>query len=277
MKITVLSDNRKVLPDIDAEHGLSVYVETAKHKVLLDTGSSDLFIQNANKLGIDLSEVDYLFLSHGHVDHTGGLPYFMQINKRAKVIASSKILNHTYYSTRNGLHSISMDTDLMDYADRMMWVEQTLTIDKDINIFVNTSDQYPKPIANNALMCQAWRGMIIPDDFSHELLFTIEEEGLFVFTGCAHNGLLNILKTVEKHIQTPVKTVIGGFHLLDKNENMEYETDKDISEIASLINSSYPDVTFLTGHCTGNMVYNSLSSKVHQGMILIYSGFDIQV
>ena len=66
MKAVVLSDNRKGLPDIETEHGLSIYLETEKHIILLDTGGSDLFLQNASKLNIDLAAVDYVFISHGH-------------------------------------------------------------------------------------------------------------------------------------------------------------------------------------------------------------------
>ena len=73
MKWTVLSDNRTQNPSLLTEHGLSILLETDEHRILLDTGASDVFIRNAERMGIDLSTVDYVFISHGHSDHAGGL------------------------------------------------------------------------------------------------------------------------------------------------------------------------------------------------------------
>ncbi|MBQ3753749.1 MAG: MBL fold metallo-hydrolase, partial [Prevotella sp.] len=82
MKWTVLSDNRTNDSQFETEHGLSILLETDKHRILLDTGASDIFIRNAEKMGIDLSRVDYVFISHGHSDHAGGLKHFLNINER---------------------------------------------------------------------------------------------------------------------------------------------------------------------------------------------------
>ncbi len=69
MKWTVLVDNRTNNPALETEHGLSILLETEQHRILLDMGASNLFIRNAESLGIDLSTVDYVFISHGHSDH----------------------------------------------------------------------------------------------------------------------------------------------------------------------------------------------------------------
>ena len=91
MKWTVLSDNRTCKDQLQTEHGLSILLETEKHRILLDTGASDVFIRNSEKMGIDLSTVDYVFISHGHSDHAGGLKHFMEINDKA---ASERDQNH---------------------------------------------------------------------------------------------------------------------------------------------------------------------------------------
>ena len=83
MKWTILSDNRSSDSRLSTEHGLSILLETERHKILLDTGASDVFIKNAEQLGIDLSDVDYVFISHGHSDHAGGLRYFLEYNRQA--------------------------------------------------------------------------------------------------------------------------------------------------------------------------------------------------
>ena len=76
MRIVNLIENTEGHPGCRCEHGLSFYIETERHKVLMDTGASDGFLANADLLGIDLGEVDAVILSHGHYDHGGGIPAF---------------------------------------------------------------------------------------------------------------------------------------------------------------------------------------------------------
>lgn len=84
MRLVVLADNRTLSRDLQTEHGLCVYLETDQHKILLDTGASDIFIQNANKLNINLQAIDYVFISHGHSDHIGGYLIFWKSTEQLK-------------------------------------------------------------------------------------------------------------------------------------------------------------------------------------------------
>ncbi len=107
MKWTVLSDNRSSDSHLSTEHGLSILLETEQHKILLDTGASDLFIRNAGQLGIDLSDVDYVFISHGHSDHAGGLRYILEHDQKAQVIVSPDAMSGHFFSRRGNLHCIT--------------------------------------------------------------------------------------------------------------------------------------------------------------------------
>ena len=109
MKWTVLSDNRTQNSSLETEHGLSILLETDKHCILLDTGASDVFIRNAErlrvgaagmKMGTDLSTVDYVFISHGHSDHAGGLQYIVGRDRKAKVLVSPDAMSGKFYSKR---------------------------------------------------------------------------------------------------------------------------------------------------------------------------------
>lgn len=79
MKIVTLVENTAGNEKCIAEHGLSVYIETEKHKLLLDAGQTDAVVKNAEALGVDLSAVDTVILSHGHYDHSGGILPFSKL------------------------------------------------------------------------------------------------------------------------------------------------------------------------------------------------------
>ena len=85
MKVVTLMENTACREDLCFEHGLSLYIETENHKILFDAGQSAAFADNAEKLGVDLRELDFAVLSHGHYDHSGGLKRFLQCNDRAAV------------------------------------------------------------------------------------------------------------------------------------------------------------------------------------------------
>ena len=114
MKWTILSDNRSSDSRLSTEHGLSILLETERHKILLDTGASDVFIKNAEQLGIDLSDVDYVFISHGHSDHAGGLRYFLEYNRQAQVIVSPDAMGGKFFSKRGNLHNITTEWPEID-------------------------------------------------------------------------------------------------------------------------------------------------------------------
>ena len=234
MKWTVLSDNRSDDSRLSIEHGLSILLQTTnkreqcdaciniaerggarrsqteQHKILLDTGASDVFIRNAEQLGIDLGDVDYVFISHGHSDHAGGLRYFLQHNQKAQVIVSPDAMSGKFFSKRGNLHSITTEWPEID-EDRLVLTDQTCEILEDLHVIAHIPQTHPMPKGNQNLYVQNANGDYIHDDFRHELALYVD--GL-LFTGCAHSGLENILAACP----WPVHTVVGGFHLLDGQE-----------------------------------------------------------
>ena len=107
MKITALVENTCESGKYSVEHGLSLYIETDKHKILFDMGQTELFCENAKKLGVDLGKVDFAVLSHGHYDHGGGLAKFMEINKKAPIYIHEKAFGEHYNGTEK---YIGLDT-----------------------------------------------------------------------------------------------------------------------------------------------------------------------
>ena len=271
LKWTVLSDNRSDDSRLSIEHGLSILLQTTnereqcdaciniaerggarrsqteRHKILLDTGASDVFIRNAEQLGIDLSDVDYVFISHGHSDHAGGLRYFLQHNQKAQVIVSPDAMSGKFFSKRGNLHSITTEWPEID-EDRLVLADQTCEILEGLHVIAHIPQTHPMPKGNQNLYVQNANGDYIHDDFRHEQALYVD--GL-LFTGCAHSGLENILAACP----WPVHSVIGGFHLLDGQE-----TAGEIKALAQRLKAKYPETQFYTSHCTGDNVFEVMKN-----------------
>ena len=256
MKWTVLSDNRSYDASLETEHGLSILLETEKYRILLDTGASDVFIRNVQKMCVDLRTVDYVFISHGHSDHAGGLKYFLEVNDKAKVIVSPDAITGKFFSKRRYLHSIT--TQWPDCVqERFLLVDQTCEIADSLHIIAHIPQICPFPQGNKDLLVKDGDDFV-SDDFRHELaLYT---DGL-LFTGCAHSGLENILSACL----WPIKTVVGGFHLLDG-----HETEDELTGLGQRLKKTYPQTQFYTSHCTGDAVFATLN-KVMGDQIRIFS------
>ena len=256
MKWTVLSDNRSCNPALETEHGLSILLTTERHNILLDTGASDLFIRNAELLGVNLSDVDYVFISHGHSDHAGGLRYFLEHNQKAQIIVSPDAMSGKFFSKRGNLHNITSEWPEID-DDRLILINQTCEKAEGIHVIAHIPQNHPMPKGNQNLYVQDANGDYIHDDFRHELALYID--GL-LFTGCAHSGLENILAACP----WPVHTVVGGFHLLDGQE-----AEEELAALAQRLKINYPNTLFYTSHCTGDNVFEVMKGVMGEQLILL--------
>ena len=270
MVFTILSDNRTTDDRFLTEHGLSVFVESRGRRLLLDTGASGVFIQNAQTLGIDLRTVDYLFLSHGHSDHTGGLGHFLEINDKAKIIMSDQIVGHQFYSMRGFMHRVTAHLPLDGVEERLMHVESEDSLPSGIKIISHIPHKRPLPLANIHLYVMNEQGQLVSDDFRHEMAIWVD--GL-LFTGCAHSGLLNILEACP----WPVHTVVGGFHLLDARSEERFEQPNELEALAQQLKNDYPDTTFYTSHCTGDIAFATMQRVMGSQLQAFSCGMQVMI
>lgn len=113
MKIVNLVENTPGIPGCGYEHGLSFYIETKKHRLLADSGATDIFLRNAKMLGIELAKVDTMFLSHGHYDHAGGILAFSRVNPDAKIYLKASAGGDYYHLKNDGEKYIGIDKEIL--------------------------------------------------------------------------------------------------------------------------------------------------------------------
>ena len=154
IKWTVLTDNRSCDASYKTEHGLSILLESEHHRILLDTGASDVFVRNAALLDIDLSTVDYVFISHGHSDHAGGLRSVLEHNQKARVIVSPDAMSGKFFSKRGNLHSITTEWPKIG-KDRLVLTDQTCEILEGLHVIAHIPHINPMPKGNRNLYATA--------------------------------------------------------------------------------------------------------------------------
>ena len=258
MIIKTLVENTSISQSLASEHGLSLYIETKDHKILFDVGESDLFFENAEKLDVNISEIDYLIISHGHYDHGGGLKKFLKENTKAEVFIHNLAFEKHYAIRSNDeLDYIGLDEDLKT-DKRIIYTGDRFFINKGIHVFSNITQREPGPKSNSGLLTENI-GEMVDDIFLHEQNLVIEEDDKVVLiTGCAHNGIVNIIKhfyDIRRYMPT---CVIGGFHLSSRlvgNENIE-----TIDKIAEYLMGT--DAKYYTCHCTGIEAYKQLKASM---------------
>lgn len=233
MRITVLAENTSVGEQIGAEHGLSLFIETEKHRILFDMGQTDLFAENAAKLGVDLRTVDFAILSHGHYDHGGGLSTFLCLNRTAPVYVNRCAFEPHYNGTEK---YIGLNTALQSH-ERLIFTDDECKICTGVTLYSCNERQKRTDLGSFGLNMQV-NGRFFPDDFRHEQYLLLEENGKRVLiSGCSHKGILNIVEWFSPDV------LVGGFHF------SKLPTDSTLAGYAIDLNRF--NTEFYTCHCTG--------------------------
>ncbi|MBO4289583.1 MAG: MBL fold metallo-hydrolase [Lachnospiraceae bacterium] len=270
MRIITLVENMEGLAGCGTEHGLSFYIETEAHRLLFDAGASELVMKNSAVLGVDLTAVDTAFLSHGHSDHGGGLPAFLAVNDRAKVYLLKSMFEGHYSLRADGPHYIGLPEALRQYNERLVCAGEKLDIDPELSVFSGIGYQHPMPPTNGHLMMDGADGLV-RDDFAHEMCLVISQgEKRYLFSGCAHHGVLNVLERFAKLYGGMPDAVFGGFHLM--RHGVPYgDADRNYAEQTAEALTQLP-AQFYTCHCTGEEPYAWMKAVMGEQLHYLHCG-----
>jgi 7,8-dihydropterin-6-yl-methyl-4-(beta-D-ribofuranosyl)aminobenzene 5'-phosphate synthase len=178
MKITIITDNYPLNPELKTEWGFSCLVDGFEKTILFDTGGDGaVLLNNIKSLGIDTGKIDTIFISHDHWDHTGGLESFLRENTNVNVYilpSFSKILKNS----------------IKEYG---------------ANIIEN---QKPGKICTGIYTTGT-----LDTGIKEQSLVIETKKGLYIITGCAHPGIVHIISTTKENLNQTIYLVLGGFHL----------------------------------------------------------------
>lgn len=250
LKITTLIENK---PDTNLElyyeHGLSLYIEAGEVEILFDTGQSGDFIKNAELLKVDLGNLDYVLLSHGHYDHSGGFEKFTDKFKESyKLIVGKDFFDSKYKLTEEGAYKYNGNSFNEDFINKnnisIDYIKEDMYyISENIIVFSNFQCGNNFELLNPKFKIKH-NDKYILDKFLDEIAFAVKvDKGLVVIVGCSHVGIVNILETIMKRTNIPIYGVVGGTHLVEAdalrlNKTIDFFKKNDIKVLRM-------------SHCTG--------------------------
>ncbi len=271
MRMVCLMENTEGKNGCKCEHGLCFYVETAEHRLLADTGASDGFLANAQRLGVDLKKVDTVILSHGHYDHAGGILSFAQVNGNAPILMQKRAVDEYYHKDEKEERYIGIDPAIKELP-QLKLLSGNIKIDDELFIFSQVTGRRLWPSGNLALKEKCGE-VFVQDEFAHEQYLVITQgDKKILISGCAHNGILNILDKYRELYGEAPYAVFSGFHMRKKDGYTE-EDIRTIKEIAEKLKDF--DTLFFTGHCTGEEPFAMMKEIMGNKLFYVHSGDEV--
>ncbi|MBM6831233.1 MBL fold metallo-hydrolase [Faecalicoccus acidiformans] len=253
MKITVLIENTGP-QNLYAEHGLSLLIEQAGKRYLLDGGQSESFLKNAQRMQIDLNLIDHTILSHGHYDHGNGFLAYLNQYPDRKIWASHTIFEDYYSGSKGKIHYIGLSSELKAHRDRFQLIDHDIRLDEQAALILDEIDEDPQSSLKKKLYRKN-QDQFEPDLFSHELSLVFDTpQGLILFNSCSHAGLRKIVEPIRHKWKRPIYAYVGGLHMKDEQDSgFVQEQARYIEEHIQFV---------YTGHCTGKLSYQRLKTSL---------------
>lgn len=255
-----------------AEWGLSVYIEYRGHKILLDTGTTGAFAENADSMGIRLEDVEFGVLSHAHYDHADGMEEFFNRNAKAKFYLRKGVAENCYGTGEAlskkyiGIHEGYLER----FADRIVYVDGDYELLPGAVLLPHKTPGLEKA-GEKAGMYVKINGKWKPDSFAHEQSLVFDtQKGLVIFNSCSHGGADNIIRETEMtYPEKKIYALIGGLHLFRSS-------DEDVRALAKRIRETGIEKIY-TGHCTGERAMEILTEELQDKACQLYTGLEIEI
>jgi len=270
MTLTALVDDYCPGRGLSGQHGLSLYLRTGSGGLLFDAGQDGMFVDNARALGIDLSSLEAVVLSHGHYDHGGGLGtlYAAIAPARPRLLAGrghdARRLSRVGDVTRD----IGLPEPDGPVLDPLVITGPTEIL-PGIHVLPaadRTDGSAPAPRFRVGSV-----GAEAVDPFDDELsLVLVGDDGMVVVTGCAHRGIVNIATAALRVFpDKPLKALVGGFHLADA-------PDAELARVAKAVAALGPAAVHCS-HCTGPRGFAALASVLGARVSWLSCGREVAV
>lgn len=266
MKIITLIENQLGNKEgLQAEHGLSIYIEVDGKKVLFDTGQSGNFIDNADRLDIDLRDLDHVFISHGHFDHSGGLKRLIdEVSPNIELSVGQGFFHEKYSLRESGDYEYTGNPFEENFLEENKITthyinEDMKSITENLMVFTNFNRNAEFENTNQTMYLKE-DGQYKIDKFLDEISLGIKtDKGLLIIVGCSHVGIVNIIDSIIDRSGMDIYGIIGGTHLVKEDEEkinkvIEYLKEKDIKLIGAC-------------HCTGKQGETMLEQQLEDQFI----------
>jgi 7,8-dihydropterin-6-yl-methyl-4-(beta-D-ribofuranosyl)aminobenzene 5'-phosphate synthase len=271
-EITILCDNYAGRPGLIGEHGFCALIEREEKRYLFDSGSGVGLASNLNLLGKDLKNIERIFLSHGHYDHTGGLEWALKETGPVNIVAHPDIFSrHFVHNPKmfggepRYIGSPSPKADLTALGAQFTEVSETRKLEEGIWFVTGVACKPEQTFQDPQLLVQSGNALL-PDPIADDASLLIETStDPVLLLGCAHAGVLNILDHLKEKMKIHrLRAILGGTHLMFFSEELISKViqrfeDFGVSQVG-------------VSHCTGMRATVALGAHFKDRFIVAVAG-----